>query len=375
MNRHKNLPELAKVMFKLGCIAFGGPAAHLAMMEKEVVEKRKWMTREHFLDLMGATNLIPGPNSTQMTMHCGMERAGILGLFIGGLAFILPAVIITGIFAYLYVKFSQVPQVEPFIYGIQPAVIAIIFSAVMKLAPKAFKNRELWILGAAAMTASLLGVNEIVCLLSSGIIGAIYFWIKENKITALNSIAPLVLMPLASEENRLSMMSIFGMFIKIAMVLYGSGYLLFAYLDAEFVASGWMTKQELMDAIAVGQFTPGPVLSSATFVGYQLGSVQGAIFATLGMFLPSFLLILVLNPIIPKMRKSKPFALFLNSVNAAAVALIAAVLIDMGLETLTDWKTIALAAMGIGLSLTLKNINSMWLVLAGSLGGYVLSFL
>ncbi|EAR03005.1 chromate efflux transporter [Maribacter sp. HTCC2170] len=371
MPSKNNLTEIAKLFFKLGCISFGGPAAHVAMMEDEVVTKRKWMTQAHFLDLIGATNLIPGPNSTEMTMHCGYERGGWKGLFIAGFCFIFPAVVITAIFAWLYQTYSQLPEVEPFIYGIKPAVISIILMASYRLGKKAIKSNELIILGIITLAACLLGVNEIIALFGCGLLGLLLYFIKKNSNT-LNSFLPLLLLQL-SDPLQLGSLKIFLTFLKVGAILYGSGYVLFAFLDSELVANGWLTRQALIDAVAVGQMTPGPVLSTATFIGWQMNGAAGALAATLGIFLPSFLFVLILNPLIPKMRKSPLIGALLDAVNVAAVALILAVCVQMGMDTLTDWRTITIAIASLLTVFYFKKLNSAFIVLGGVLLGYVLS--
>ena len=366
------LKEVALVFFKLGCFAFGGPAAHIAMMEDEVVTKRKWMTRDYFLDLIGTTNLIPGPNSTEMTMHCGYERAGKKGLFVAGLAFIFPAITITALLAYLYVEYGELPEVTPFIFGIKPAVLTIIASAVLKLGKKAVKTTELAVLGVLVLVVTLSGVNEIIALLSAGVLGMLYFYIKEKKTTSLNSFSPLLFSSgLGVALTKLSTLKVFLVFLKVGAILYGSGYVLFAYLDAELVTRGWLSRAELIDAIAVGQFTPGPVLSTSTFIGYQLSGFSGALAATTGIFLPSFLFVLILNPFIPKMRNSKMLRYFLDAVNVAAVAVMLSVLIVMAKETLLDWRAIVIAL--IAAILVFKtNVSPIWTIIMGSVLGYLL---
>lgn len=368
---NKNMKELAFLFFKLGSIAFGGPAAHIAMMEDEVVKKRKWMTQQHFLDLVGATNLIPGPNSTEMTMHCGHIRAGWKGLVVAGISFILPAVTITMLFAWLYQEYGQLPEIEPFIYGIKPAVIAIIIIAVYRLGKKALKSVELGVLGALTLTASLLGVNEIIALFAGGLLGLIWYLIR-NPQENLNSFTPVVLLQVALAPGTLK---IFWIFIKIGALLYGSGYLLFAFLDAELVTPGLLSRQELIDAVAVGQFTPGPVLSTATFIGWQLDGFWGAMAATAGIFMPSFFFVALLHPLIPKMRKSKVLAAFLDAINIASVAVIAAVCVEMGKDTLTDWRTMLIALLSIVALFTFRKINSAFVVIGGALAGYLLTWI
>ena len=366
------LKEVALVFFKLGCFAFGGPAAHIAMMEDEVVAKRKWMTRDYFLDLIGTTNLIPGPNSTEMTMHCGYERAGNKGLFVAGLAFILPAITITALLAYLYVKYGELPEVAPFIFGIKPAVLAIIAAAVIKLGKKAVKSKELAVLGVLVLIVTLLGVNEITALLGAGVLGMLYFYIKEKKFSGLNSFSPMLFSSgIGAVLANLSTLKVFLVFLKVGAILYGSGYVLFAYLDAELVTTGLLTRAELIDAIAVGQFTPGPVLSTSTFIGYQLSGFSGALAATTGIFLPSFLFVLILNPFIPKMRNSKILRYFLDAVNVAAVAVMLSVLVIMAKETLLDWRGIVIAIIATVLVFKTK-VSPIWIIVMGAALGFVL---
>lgn len=375
MEYRKNLKEVALLFFKLGTIAFGGPAAHIAMMEDEVVKKRKWMTHQHFLDLVGATNLIPGPNSTEMTMHCGHERAGWKGLIVAGICFVFPAVVITMVLAWLYQQYGQLPAVEPFLYGIKPAVIAIILGAVYRLGKKALKTVELGILGILTMTAALMGVHEIVALLASGVIGLLWYFIRNarNSLKSFTALIPIAtgLQALGSTDS----IKILLTFLKVGALLYGSGYVLFAYLDAELVSTGLLTRQELIDAVAVGQFTPGPVLSTATFIGWQLNGFSGALAATVGIFVPSFVFVAILNPFVPKMRESAIIAAFLDAVNIAAVAVIVAVTVEMGKESLTDWRTVLIAVLSILAVFTLKKLNSAFVVIGGALLGYLLTYI
>lgn len=371
MNQKKELIEIAKLFFKLGSIAFGGPAAHIAMMEDEVVRKRKWMTQEHFLDLVGATNLIPGPNSTEMTMHCGHERAGWKGLFVAGFSFIFPAVVITSVFAWLYSKYGQLPEIEPYVYGIKPAVIAIIVMAAYRLGKKAVKNIKLAIIGFIAIALCFFGVNEILVLFGCGLLGILIYLFNKRSI---NSFIPIIFLQFSNPVN-IGNFKIFTIFLKIGAILYGSGYVLFAFLDSELVANGWLTRQVLIDAVAVGQITPGPVLSTATFIGWQMNGVMGALAATVGIFLPSFVLVLLLNPLIPKMRKSKVLGALLDAVNVAAVALIIVVCIEMGKDTLTDWKTLLICIISLITVFVFKKLNSAYIVLGGGLFGTILYYL
>ena len=376
MSETQKLKQVAAVFFKLGLFAFGGPAAHIAMMEHEVVTKRAWMTREHYLDLIGATNLIPGPNSTEMTMHCGFQRAGKKGLFIAGISFIFPAVFITAILGYLYVLYGALPQVQPFIKGIQPAVMVIIASAVIKLGKKAVKNWELALLGSLFLAASLLGFDQVLVLFAGGLLGMCYFLIKSKMQSTTLAIAPLFMVFIVSEiGTKLSSVGIFLKFLKVGSILYGSGYVLFAYLDTELVTTALLSQTQLIEAIGIGQFTPGPVLSTATFIGYQLGGFWGAIAATAGIFMPSFLFVWLLNPLIPKMRKSKVLGYFLDSINVAAVAIMLAVLITMSKQTLVDWQATLIAVVSGVLIFGFKKVSVMWVLIIGAILGYVLALI
>ncbi len=374
MKPHKNrLSEVALVFLKLGFFSFGGPAAHTAMMEEEVVNRRKWIDRQHFLDLLGATNLIPGPNSTEMTMHCGHERAGFAGLIVAGLSFILPAVLITSGFAWLYVEYGHLPAIEPYIFGIKPAVLAIIASAIISLGKKAVKGRETAILGVLVLAAGIAGVNEITALLIAGITGTLYFYLKNNRKEKLSSLIPLMAVPaVSSAVSGISALGLFWVFLKIGAVLYGSGYVLFAYIDAELVTRGWLNHEQLMDAIAVGQFTPGPILSTVTFIGYMLGGIPGAVAATAGAFLPSFLFVLILNPWIPRMRRSKIMGWFLASVNVASIAVMASVLFVMTLSTVNDWRAALITLISLVVTFVFKKSSPVLLVAGGSVAGALL---
>ena len=374
MNRNNELKVLARVFTTLGVTAFGGPAAHIAMMQQEVVAKRKWMSEEHFLDLMGATNLIPGPNSTEMAMHIGQDRAGWRGLIIAGVCFIFPAVMITLFFAWLYKEYGQLPEVQPFIYGIKPAIISIILIAILPLAKKSLKNIQLGIIGATVLVLALVGVNEILLLFGAGLLAMALSWFSNRK--TINSFLPLGILQV-SDVNLFSAanVSLFLTFLKIGSILYGSGYVLFAFLDAELVEKGLLTRQQLIDAIAVGQFTPGPVFSSVAFIGYQINGWQGAAVSTVGIFLPSFILVALLNPIVKMMRNSSLFSKFLDAVNIASVAIIISVCYVMAKESISDWRAVLIAVLCLFLSFSFKKINSVWIVLLGSFLGYVLNLL
>ncbi|MBU7577830.1 MAG: chromate efflux transporter [Flavihumibacter sp.] len=371
-NQRQRLTEVARVFLKLGIIGFGGPAVHIALMEEEVVRKRNWMTAQHFLDLVGATNLIPGPNSTEMTMHCGFERAGWKGLVVAGVCFIVPAVLITGLLAWAYQRYGQLPEVAPFIYGIKPAVLSVVLAVMISLGKKAVKNRQLALLGILALIAVLAGMHEIYVLFGAGAIGILLHYAQSNRL--LKGFLPIPLLQVVQEVPALMNGKIFWIFLKIGSILYGSGYVLFAFLDAELVSTGWLSKQVLVDAIAVGQFTPGPVFSAATFIGWQLGGFGGAVAATVGIFLPSFLFVALLQRLLPFLRKSPVMAAFLDTVNVVSVAIILAVLIEMGQQTISDWRMIVIAAAGFLVSFFYPRVNSAFIVLGGALLGYILTF-
>ncbi len=377
------LAEIARVFLKLGFIAFGGPAAHIAMMEDEFVTRRKWIGRQHFLDLIGATNLIPGPNSTEMTMHVGYERAGPRGLFVAGACFIGPAVLLTGLAAWAYVRYGALPAVEPFLYGIKPAVIAVILGALWKLGKKAVKGWRFAVLAAAVTAAVLGGLGEVWALLAGGVLGTL--WLRaagyDSSRTA-DRFLPILFLQSAGAGAAgaavgaaagVSLWKLFFFFLKVGAVLYGSGYVLVAFLEGGLVEDyGWLTQAQLLDAIAIGQFTPGPVLSTSTFIGYLIEGVPGAAVATLGIFLPSFVFVLMLNPLIPKLRQSVWLSAFLDAVNAAAVALMAAVTLQLGVDVLVSWPAWVIAGLAAVAALRFK-VNAVWIVLGGAVLGWLLS--
>jgi len=343
-------------------------------LKEEVVKKRQWIDEQHFLDLIGATNLIPGPNSTEMAIHIGHERAGWKGLIVAGLSFIVPAVMITGIFAVLYKEYGHLPIVQPFIYGISPAIIAIILSAVYPLAKKSLKTVELGLIGILSFLLCLYGVNEIYVMFGAGLVALSLSFIRLRRVNTINSAFPLAILQFSGNRFfNLSDLGIFLTFLKIGAILYGSGYVLFAFLDTELVSKGLLSKQQLIDAIAVGQFTPGPVFSSVTFIGYQINYVTGALIATIGIFLPSFLFVALLNPLVRMMRNSKAFSAFLDAVNVASVAIIAVICFRLGEETISDWRTILIAVISLTFTFGFKKINSALVVLGGSGLGYILS--
>jgi chromate transporter len=369
------LTEVAALFLKLGFTAFGGPAAHVAIMHNEVVVRRKWLTDEQFLDLLGATNLIPGPNSTEMAIHIGFLRAGWPGLIAGGFGFVLPATLIVLGISWLYVRLGSTPQVEWLLYGIKPVVIAIIAHALWMLGKKALKNPLAGAVGMAVFVLYFLRLNEIALLFAGGlVVMLISNWRRLRKPS------PLILLPLGSISltqlaTPFSLPILFLTLLKIGSVLYGTGYVLLAFLRNDFVLRlGWLTDQQLIDAIAIGQFTPGPLFTSATFIGYLLGGTSGALLATLGIFLPSFVFVAISNPLIPKIRDSTWASSLLDGVNASSLGLMAAVTVQLGFSSLRDIPTVLIAAASLILLLRYK-INSTWLIAGGALGGFLLSLI
>lgn len=362
--------------------AFGGPAAHIAMMEEEVVRKRQWLDEQQFLDMVGATNLIPGPNSTEMAIHCGYIRAGLPGLIVAGTCFIVPAVLMTGLLAWFYVQYGTIPNVEAFFFGIKPVVLAIILAAVVNLGKKAVKTRFLGAIGITAAALSLAGISTVVVIFLLGLTGVFAQALRRgatNKAAFLSGIllAAPGLTPVTSAPAMapavLSLSQLFLVFLKIGSILFGSGYVLIAFLNDELVLRlGWLTSVQLMDAVAIGQFTPGPVLSTATFIGYQVLGINGALAATFGIFLPSFLLVLLLNPFLPRMRNSPHFSAFLDAVNVASLGLILGTFIEMSLVSLTDWRSALIAIGAVAASLRFPGINSAFYVIAGAIAGKIL---
>lgn len=365
------LAEVAILFLKLGLTAFGGPAAHVALMHDEVVKRRKWMDDQGFLDLVGATNLIPGPNSTEMASHIGYLRAGWPGLVVGGACFALPAVLIVTAIAAVYVRFGTTPQSTWLLYGVKPVVIAVIVQALLNLGRKAIRDPLTGIVGLAVIPAYFFGVNEIALLFAGGLFVMaarnVGRFGKRPPFSLLAPFAGLGLPALASAPFSLSLL--FLNFLKIGAVLYGSGYVLLAFLRADFVIRlGWLTDQQLIDAVAVGQVTPGPLFATATFIGFTLGGVPGALLATAGIFLPSFFFVAVSGPLIPRLRKSPWAGGLLDGVNAASLGLMAAVTWHLGAASLIDPLTILVALASFILLLRFK-VNSTWLIAGGAAVG------
>ncbi len=371
--RRQSLAELARLFLRLGLTAFGGPAAHIAMLHDETVTRRRWLSDEEFLDLVGATNLIPGPNSTEMAIHIGYVRAGWRGLLLAGVCFILPAMLIVLGLAMAYARFGTTPAAHWLLYGVKPVVIAIVAQALWLLGRKAVKN---WMTGAAVvlvLAGYALGINEITLLFGAGalvMLAANVARIRHGMLAAVALPAAACELP-AHAAVAFNMPHMFLTFLKIGSVLYGSGYVLLAFLRADFVVRlGWLTDQQLIDAIAIGQVTPGPVFTAATFIGYLMGGTGGALAATLGIFLPSFIFVALATPFIPRMRRSPWFGALLHGINAASLALMAAVTWQLGTAALIDPVTICIGA-GAALVLLRYKVNSTWLIGAGALLGGV----
>jgi len=349
------LTEIATLFLKLGTISFGGPAAHIALMEDEVVRRRRWLSHEEFMDLIGATNLIPGPNSTEMAIHIGLRRAGWAGFLVAGGCFILPATVIVTFCAWLYVRYGSLPEAGAILYGVKPVMIAVVLQALWALGRAALKTKTLLLLAAAAAILNFLGVNELVILFGAGLLFAFTrsSFVRKSQ-TQCFSLAPLFLF-----------------FLKTGSVLFGSGYVLLAFLRADLVERWhWLSEGQLLDAIAVGQFTPGPVFTTATFVGYILGRTPGAIVATLGIFLPAFIFVALSGPFIPRIRRSETAGAFLDAVNASSLALMAVVTWQLGHSAVVDVTSLVLAVAS-AIVLFRFRVNSAWLVLGGALVGLI----
>jgi len=367
----RRLTEVAALFLRLGFTAFGGPAAHIAMMHDETVKRRQWLSDQEFLDLLGATNLIPGPNSTEMAIHIGFLHAGWAGLVVGGICFIVPAVLIVLSLAWMYLRVGTTPQAGSLLYGVKPVVISIILQALWNLGQKAVKDRSKAVALIIVVILYLAGINEIALLFAGGLLVMLAANVRRFQGTVVAAfllpIGGTGLLPQAAVPFGLP--QLFVTFLKIGSVLYGSGYVLLAFLRADLVTRfGWLTDQQLIDAVAIGQVTPGPVFTTATFIGYVLGGVPGALLATLGIFLPSFILVAVSNPLIPRLRSSASVGALLDGVNVASLGLMAAVTWQLGRASLIDPLTIVIALISFAVLIRYK-VNSTWLIAGGALAG------
>jgi chromate transporter len=365
---------LATLFLRLGTTAFGGPAAHVAMMRHEVVERRRWMSDEEFLDYLGATNLIPGPNSTELAIHVGADQRGWAGLLVAGACFILPAALIVTAAAWAYVRYGSLPAAGGILYGVKPVVIAVVVQALWGLGRTAVKSRWLAAVGIAALIAVVLGCDELLVLAVPGVVCAAHHAWRSREMNgggrAMAMLVPLGAPQVAgSAAGGVGLWPLFAVFAKIGSVLFGSGYVLLAFLRADLVRRlHWITERQLLDAVAVGQVTPGPVFTTATFVGYVVRGVPGAAVATLGIFLPAFVFVALSAWLLPRIRRSPVAAAVLDGVNVASLALMAAVTAELARAALVDAPTVALAAIAAVL-LVRWRINSAWLVLAGAAVG------
>jgi chromate transporter len=373
--------DLALFFLRLGTVAFGGPAAHIAMMQEHLVERRKWLTRDEYLDLVGAANLIPGPSSTEVAIHVGFRLAGWVGLLLAGACFILPAFLMVMAIAWAYVRFGHLPQIASILYGVKPVVIAIVALALLRLAQTAARTRLLAGLGLLATALALCDVNPLLVIFGAGAAMGVTRSVADRKTAGARTLvvlllivlglagAPLPLGRLAAAGTTPGLRPLFWVFVKLGSVVYGSGYVLLAFLRAELVARrGWLSAAQLLDAVAVGQVTPGPVFTTATFIGYVLAGPAGAVVATAGIFLPAFVFVGVSGPLIPRLRRSPIAGAFLDGVNIASLALMASVTWQLGRAALIDPLTSELAAMS-ALLLFRYRINSAWLILGAALIG------
>ena len=379
MNRPVLLRELGLLYLRLGTTAFGGPAAHIAMMEDEIVRRRHWLSREEFLDFLGVVNLIPGPNSTQMAIQIGYRLAGWPGLVLSGACFILPAALLTLCLAWLYVKYGALPQTGAVLHGIKAVVVAVILQAIWNLSRTAIKSAYLAGIGILSIIASAFGLNALLVLFSAGVLAVACKHIAET-LKSAKSLALTLMFPWASPGSvtsalaagtSFSLFALFTLFLKLGVIVFGSGYVLLAFLRTDLVVRlQWLTDKQLLDAVAAGQMTPGPVFTTATFIGYLVGRVPGAVVATLGIFLPSFLLIAIIGPLVPHLRKSVVLGTFLDGVNAGALALMIVVTWYLGRAALVDLSTVALSLLSL-VALIRFRVNSAWLVLAGGIVGVI----
>jgi chromate transporter len=367
-----SLAELGRLFLRLGATAFGGPAAHIAMMRDEVVRRRRWLTDARFLDLLSACNLIPGPNSTELAIHIGWARRRWAGLAVAGAAFILPAMLATGALGWAYTRFGRLPETAWVLRGVKPVIVAVVLQALWGLAPAAARTWPLRALAAIAAAAAALGVHELAVLFGAGALaaGAAAGRARKDGAPPLRQLLPAI--PIAAggaAATAVSLPGLFGVFLKIGSVLFGSGYVLMAFLRADLVHRlRWLTEAQLIDAVAAGQVTPGPVFTTATFIGYILAGPAGALVATAGIFLPAFVFVALSGPLVPRLRASPIAGAFLDGVNVASLALMAVVTAQLGRAAIVDLPTAVTAAVA-ALLLVRFRLNSTWMVLAGAAAG------
>ncbi|NLF40583.1 chromate efflux transporter [bacterium] len=367
----RRVRDVALMFLKIGLTSFGGPAAHTGLMHREIVQRRGWLTDGEFLDLLGAANLIPGPNSTEMAIHIGYRRAGWPGLVAAGVCFIVPAMLITMGFGWLYVRYGTLPQAAWLLYGVKPVVMAIIGFALWNLRRAAAKTPSMAAGVAVSCVLSLCGVNELAVLFGCGAVVAVARIAGQRIRGASCAIMPLAAAGIsAAGAAPFSSSTLFLTFLKIGAVLYGSGYVLLAFLRGDFVERlGWLTDQQLIDAVAAGQITPGPLFSTAAFVGYVLGGPQAALLATAGIFLPSFVFVALSGPLVARMRSSPLAGALLDGVNAASIGLMLAVAVQLGRASFVDPVTVCAGILCL-LLLVRYTLNSAWLIAGGAAAGY-----
>ena len=375
--RDATLGEIALVFLKLGTIAFGGLAAHLAMMEDEFVRRRKWITQADFLDRLAAANLIPGPNSTEVAIFIGKLKRGWRGLIVGGCCFIIPAALIVSAIAWAYVRFGSLPQAQHVLYAIKPVVVAIIIQALIRLGRSGVRTILLGVIAALAVALSFAGLSPVLVLMVAGALPAAPLALR-GRLLGLGALSfPKLLVVAMAATGAVATIPVglwrlFLSFMKIGSVVFGSGYVLLAFLQAEFVDRlHWLTERQLLDAVAVGQFTPGPLSSTATFIGFVVAGWWGAVVATIGIFLPGFILVALSEPLIPRLRRSPLFAAALDGVIAGSLALMAVVTWQLGKASIVDWATLAIISVSL-IALLRFQVNSAWLILASAIVGLLL---
>ena len=387
----RRLCELAAVFFRIGATSFGGPAVYIAIMEAELVRQRHWLTPEEFVDLLGATNLIPGPNATEVALYIGYHRAGLLGMLVTALAYVSPSMVISGLLAWGYVRYGELPAVTPYLAGIKPVVLALLIGALWRLVPTAMKSWQTWLIGLGVIVAARLQADQVATLFVATLLGMVLLRLTRRGMpvkTAASLLGGAIGSGVPSYSGAramageaalaaggvaaaggVSLWQIGWFFLKVGAVLYGSGYVIVAYIEGDLVNPPWnLTHQQVLDAVAAGQITPGPFVSTASFVGYLLGGWPGTLVATLAINLPSLVLVALTFRWIRRMRQWQWTSYLLDAVNAAALGLMAAVCITLGGETLIDWPSVLLAAAALIVILRWK-VSPIWLVVAGALLG------
>jgi chromate transporter len=375
-SRASALRELAALFLWLGLTGFGGPAAHIALMEEATVRRRRWFSRQELLDMIAACQLIPGPTSTELALHIGQRRAGLAGLLVAGACFIFPAALVTLALAWCYVRYGRLPAAEAVLAGVKPVMIAVVAEALFSLGGAALHSLGLVVLGGLALAAAAAGLNEILVLLGSGLVVLLarLRWrappTAAALLPALPSLASGAIATGVATAAAATPLGLFAVFLKIGGLLFGSGYVLLAFLRAELVVRlHWLDERQLLDAVSIGQLTPGPLFTTATFIGYLLGGLSGAGAATAGIFLPGFVLVALAGPLLPRLRRSPLAAGFLDGVNAAALALMLLVAFQLARAAVVDWFTASLA-LAAALALRL-GVRSHWLIPAAALAGLV----